>query len=109
MAGGGRTKRSPTRPLGVTYCEKCFGLVYIVHRINQLAREQVKRRSIVEHEVVKRIGQDFRQPDQAGLDVPDEEELHGAEQQSSKADNQPDLADVLDEDGAIGVRRKNPE
>jgi hypothetical protein len=58
---------------------------------------------------VKWIGQDLRHPDQAGPDVPDEEELHGAEQETAKADNQPDLADVLDEGSAIGVIRKNPE
>jgi hypothetical protein len=58
---------------------------------------------------VKWIGQDFRHPHQAGLHVPDEEQLHGAEQESAKADNQPDLADMLDEDRSIGIGWKNPE
>jgi len=58
---------------------------------------------------VKGIRQDFRHPDQAGADIPDEEQLHGAEQQRAKADNQPDLPDMLYESGTIGVRRKNAE
>jgi hypothetical protein len=58
---------------------------------------------------VKRIGQDFRHPDQAGPHIPDEEQLHGAEQQGAKADDQPDLTDVLDEGGTIAVPWKNPE
>jgi hypothetical protein len=58
---------------------------------------------------VKGISQDFRHPDQAGPDIPDEEQLHGAKQQPAEADNQPDLPDVLYEGGTIGVRRKNPE
>jgi len=58
---------------------------------------------------VKRIGEDFRHPDQTSLDVPDEEQLHGTKQQGAKADHQPDLADVLDKGAAIGMRRINPE
>jgi len=58
---------------------------------------------------VKGISQDFRHPDQASSDIPDEEQLHGAEQQRAKADNQPDLPDMLYESGTIGVRRKNAE
>jgi hypothetical protein len=77
--GDDRTQPSPTKLLSVAYCEKRFGLAYIVHGVNQLAPQQVKRRPIVEQEVMKRIGQDFRHPDQAGPDVADEEQLHGAE------------------------------
>jgi hypothetical protein len=58
---------------------------------------------------VKGISQDFRHPDQAGPDIPDEEQLHGAEQQRAEADNQPDLADMLYESGTISVCRKNSE
>jgi len=58
---------------------------------------------------VKGISQDFCHPDQAGHHIPDKEQLDGAKQQGTKADDQPDLPDVLDEGCAISVRRKNSE
>jgi hypothetical protein len=58
---------------------------------------------------VKRIGEDFRHPHQTRTDVPDEKQLQGAKQQGAKADDQPDLADMLDESAAIGMRGINPK
>ena len=69
---------------------------YIVHRINQLTAQKVKRRSVVKHEVVERIGEYFCHPYQAGADIANEKQLHGTEQQAAKADAQPDLTNVLD-------------
>ena len=54
-----------------------------VLRVDQLAAQQVERRLVVELDVVERIGQDFRQPHQAGLHVLDEEQVDGAEQQAA--------------------------
>jgi len=58
---------------------------------------------------VEGIGQYFCHPYQAGADIANEKQLHGAEQQAAKADAQPDLTDVLHDGSAIGVRRENPK
>jgi hypothetical protein len=58
---------------------------------------------------VEGIGQYFCHPYQAGSDIANEKQLHGAEQQAAKADAQPDLTDVLHDGSAIGVRRENPK
>src|SRR6185437_2248024 len=58
-------------------------------RIDQFATEQRERRLVVEFEVVEGVGQDLRHPDEAGLDIADEEEMHGAEQKPADADRQP--------------------
>jgi hypothetical protein len=44
---------------------------------------------------VKRVGDDLGQPHEPGLDIPDHEQLHGAEQQPTQADPQPDLTNPL--------------
>src|SRR5450756_2198582 len=46
--------------------------------IDQFALHQEQRRLVVELEVAERVGQDLGHPDQAGLDVADEEQVHGA-------------------------------
>jgi hypothetical protein len=58
---------------------------------------------------VEGIGQYFCHPYQAGADIANEKQLHGAEQQAAEADAQPDLTNVLHDGRAIGVRRENPE
>ena len=55
-------------------------------RIDQLAAQQIKRRLVVELDVVERVGEDLGHPHQAGLHVLDEEQVHGAEQQAADAD-----------------------
>jgi len=52
---------------------------------------------------VKRIGDDLRDPYQTRLHVADEEQLHGAEQQTAEAHRQPQDANVADE--FSGARR----
>ena len=44
-------------------------------------RAAVERRLVVEHDVVKRVGDDFGKPDRPTLPILDEEQMHGAEQQ----------------------------
>ena len=61
------------------------------HRVDQLPLQQVKRRLPVEHDVVERVGDDLGDPHEPGLHVPQEEQVHGAEQQAAEADGQPDL------------------
>ena len=39
------------------------------HRVDQLAAQQVQRRSVVEHDVVERIGDDLGDPYQSGLHI----------------------------------------
>ena len=78
--------------------------------LDQLAAQQVERRLAVELHVVERVGEDLRQPHEAGLHVPQEEQMHRAEQQRADADDQPDLAHVAHEFLAA-VRRaaQNPK
>src|SRR5258705_10261593 len=52
----------------------------VVTGVDQLAAQEVERRFVVEHDVVKRIGDDFRDPYEAGLHVLDDEELNHPEQ-----------------------------
>ena len=80
-----------------------------MHRIDQLTRHQVERRSVIKHEVVERIGQNFGHPDQARLHVADEEQLNSPEQQGAKTDHQPNLANMLNEGGMIRMSRENPK
>src|SRR5262245_59749078 len=56
-----------------------------VVRIDQLAAHQVERRFPVEHDVVERIGEDLREPHQAGLHTLEEEQVDGAEQKARDA------------------------
>src|SRR5215831_17372523 len=62
--------------------------------VDQFAAQQCQRRLAIEHEVVEGVGQDLGHPDEAGLYVADEEQLHGAEQQAAAADHQPDLGNL---------------
>ncbi len=45
------------------------------------------------------IGQNLRRPDEAGLDIPDDEQLDGSRQQAANAERQPYLAGLPDEVG----------
>ena len=76
--------------------------------IDQLAAQQIERRLVVELDVVERVGQDFRRPNQPGLDVLDEEQLHRAEQQPAQADDEPDLRDMAHEFGLSACGAKMP-
>jgi len=58
---------------------------------------------------VERVGDDLREPHQARLHVADEEQLHGAEQQSAQAHRQPQDPHMADEAGGIGRRREQAE
>jgi len=58
---------------------------------------------------VKWVGNDFRDPYQPGLNVLDDEELHGSEQQCTETDHQPDHSHVAHEVGPGVVIRENPE
>src|SRR5207245_7065486 len=65
--------------------------VLLQARIDQLAPHQSQRRLAVQLEVAEGIGEDLGHPDQTGLDVADEEQVDGAEQQTADADRQPDF------------------
>src|SRR5262249_17792727 len=49
-------------------------------RVDQLAAQKRQRRLVIKFEVVEGVGDDLGHPDQAGLDVANEKELHGAKQ-----------------------------
>src|SRR4051794_4485728 len=78
-----------TQPLGLRAgchfqnLEAVIARLLVESGIDQFAAQQIKRRLVVEPDVAERIGQDLGHPDQAGLDVADEEQLHGAEQQAA--------------------------
>ncbi len=77
--------------------------------IDQLAAQQRQRRAPVEQEVVEGVGEDLGHPDQPGLDIVDEEEMDGAEQQAADADHQPDLGDLTHEVARRRPRREQAE
>jgi hypothetical protein len=66
-------------------------------------------RSVIKHDVVKRVGNDFGQPNKTGLHVFEHEQLHGAEQQSTETDHEPDLPNVTHKVGPGGVSREYAE
>src|SRR3974390_1432925 len=68
-------------------------------RIDQLAAQQSQRRLVIELEVVEGVGEDLGHPDEARLDVAEEEQLHVAEQKPTAADHEPDLGYLPDEIG----------
>jgi len=69
----------------------------------------MKWRSVIKHDVVKWIGNDLGDPDQPGLHILDDEQLHGAEQQCTESDHQPDHAHVAQEVGLGGVVGEDAE
>ena len=69
----------------------------VAHGVDQLAAHQVERRLPVGLHVVERVGEDLGQPHESGLHVLQKEQVHGAEQQRTDADDEPDLADVAHE------------
>src|SRR3954451_1090702 len=89
--------RSPEK-LRSAGARRLFGVlvvpVGVQARIDQLPAHQVKRRLVVELDIVERVGEDLGRPYQAGLDVLDEEQLDGAEQQPAQTDHEPDQSDV---------------
>src|SRR4249920_3999365 len=83
--------------------------VLLQARIDQLALQKEQRRLVVEPEVAERVGQDFRHPDKTRLDVTDEEQMDGAEQQPADAYREPYLGDVAHEIGRRGPGGENSE
>ena len=59
-----------------------------VTRIDQLSAHQVERGPVIQLDVVERIGEDLGHPHQSGLHALDEEQVHGAEQQTAEAEEQ---------------------
>jgi glutamate-1-semialdehyde 2,1-aminomutase len=53
----------------------------VAGRLDHLPAQQVEGRLVVKHDVVERVGEDLGKPDQPGLHVAQEEEVHGPEQQ----------------------------
>src|SRR6267143_6870341 len=83
--------------------------VLLEARIDQLALHQVQRGLVVQSEIAERVSQDLGHPHQAGLDVADEEQVHGPEQQPADPDRQPDLGDLAHEISRRGPGRKHAE
>src|SRR6267142_506257 len=77
--------------------------VLLETRIDQFALHQSQRRLVVQLEIAEGVGEDLRHPDQTGLDVTDEEQVDGAEQQPAGSDHEPDLGHLAHE-----VRRRGP-
>src|SRR5215510_510974 len=93
-AGGGRAPGSRIVPFDLASFGRCCELVALrVHRVDQLPFQQMERRPPVELDVVERVGGDLREPHEPGLHVFQEEEMHGAEEESAEAHDEPDLAD----------------
>ena len=63
--------------------------------IDQFALHQRQRRLVVQLEIAEGVGEYLRHPDQAGLDVADEEQVNGAEQETADADREPDQRQVV--------------
>jgi glutamate-1-semialdehyde 2,1-aminomutase len=57
----------------------------VAHGVDQLAAQQVQRSTPVQQDVVERVGEDLRHPHQAGLDVLDDAQVQGAEQEAARA------------------------
>jgi glutamate-1-semialdehyde 2,1-aminomutase len=70
--------------------------------IDQLAAQQEERCAPVELDVVERVGQDLGEPDEAGLHVLREEEVHGPEQHGPDPQREPAQREVAHE--ASGAR-----
>jgi len=79
---------------------------HLAHRVDQLAAQQIKRRLAVDLGVVERIGEDFGRPNQPGLHVFQEKQLHGAKDQCARADEQPEFTHVTQELHAVARRRE---
>src|ERR1700733_3051292 len=71
--------------------------VLLEARIDQFALQQRQRRLVVQFEIAEGVGEDLGHPDQAGLDIADEEQMDGAKQQPADADREPDLGDLAHE------------
>src|ERR1700752_1833933 len=78
-------------------------------RIDQLTAQKRKRRLVVDLDVVKWIGEDFGRPYQASLDVFDQEQLHGPEQDAGDAEREPDHRYVTDKASFVRGWRKQAE
>ena len=108
-----RLRRPSRLPLGLEVVVQQLvvlpAVARVPHRIDQLAPHQVERRLVVELDVVERVGDDLGHPHEAGLDVLEEEQMHGAEQQPAEADRQPHQRDVVHELGRAGVRLEDAE
>src|SRR5215468_2339846 len=78
-------------------------------RIDQFATQKRKGRLVVQLDVVKRIGEDFGRPYQTGLDVLDQEQLHGPEQYAGNAEHEPDHRNMADKAGLVRGRHEQAE
>jgi glutamate-1-semialdehyde 2,1-aminomutase len=78
-------------------------------RIDELAAEQVKRRPVIEDDVVKRIGQDLRAPDQARLHIAQHEQLDRPHAQRHGGDDQPQDGHVANDMEPARTRFERPE
>ena len=86
-----------------------LGMLRRRHRIEELPAEQLERRLVVQLDVMERVGEDLRHPDQAGLHVLDEEQVHGPEQQAAHSEDQPYLPYMRDELGGARMRLEQAE
>jgi glutamate-1-semialdehyde 2,1-aminomutase len=86
-----------------------LGVLLRRHRVEELPAQQLKRRPVVELDVMERVGEDLCHPHQAGLDVLDEEQVHGPEQEAAYAEDQPDLSHMRDELGGARMRLEQAE
>ena len=79
------------------------------HRIDQLAPQQVQRRSVVKQYIMKRVRDDLGEPHQARLHVFEEKQMHRTEGQTSEAHDKPDLADMAHESEMSGLSGEEAE
>jgi hypothetical protein len=67
---------------------------YVLHRIDQLAAQQVKRRAVIQHDVVERVGDDLREPHQPGLHTSCRKNSCTVRNSNAPKPSQPHLPDV---------------
>src|SRR3954451_5080085 len=65
--------------------------------VDQLALQQIQRRLVIKLQVIEGVGDDLCHPDEASLDVADEEQMDGTEQETTDPDREPDLCNLTGE------------
>ena len=79
------------------------------HRIEEFAAQQGERRAPVKEDVMERIGENLADPDDAGEDVLQEEEMDHSEGDTSDAHEEPDQAEVVKVTGKVGCGMQGSE
>src|SRR5882724_8997305 len=69
--------------------------VLLLREIEQLAAHEIYGRLVVLLDVVERVGDDLDRPDETSLYVLEKEQMHGAEDQPTEPNREPDQRGVV--------------